>query len=138
MKTVLPGQGFRFELDGRSLTIEDVVAFSRRSENASCDLSAEAVEKIRATRALKRDLIGREVPIYGVTTGFGDSAHRQISASKSARLQQNMLHFLGSGTGPIASPEVTRSAMALPFRTRSLGLPVEQEAGAYGSPSDGW
>src|SRR5918994_333608 len=113
MKTVLPGQGFRFELDGRSLTIEDVVTFSRRSEYASCDLSAEAVEKIRATRALKRDLIGREVPIYGVSTGFGDSAHRQISASKTAHLQQNMLRFLGSGTGPIASPEVTRAAMLL-------------------------
>src|SRR5215204_4737960 len=113
MKTVLPGQGFRFELDGRSLTIEDVVVFSRRSEYASCALSAEAVEKIMATRALKQDLIGREVPIYGVSTGFGDSAHRQISASKTARLQQNMLRFLGSGTGPIASPEVTRAAMLL-------------------------
>src|SRR5215204_3080320 len=113
MKTVLPGQDFRFELDGRSLTIEDVVAFSRRSEYASCALSAEAVEKITATRALKRDLIGREVPIYGVTTGFGDSAHRQISASKTARLQQNMLRFLGSGTGPITSPEVTRAAVLL-------------------------
>src|SRR5829696_327133 len=94
MKTVLPGQGFRFELDGRSLTIEDVVAFSRRSEYASCALSAEAVEKITATRALKRDLIGREVPIYGVTTGFGDSAHRQISASKTARLQRNGPDYL--------------------------------------------
>jgi phenylalanine ammonia-lyase len=113
MKTVLPGQGFRFELDGRSLTIEDVVVLSRRSEYASCALSAEAVEKIMATRALKQDLIGREVPIYGVSTGFGDSAHRQISASKTARLQQNMLRFLGSGTGPIASPEVTRAAMLL-------------------------
>src|ERR671910_33110 len=113
MKTVLPGQGFRFELDGRSLTIEDVVVFSRRSEYASCALSAEAVEKIMATRALTQDLIGREVPIYGVSTGFGDSAHRQISASKTARLQQNMLRFLGSGTGPIASPEVTRAAMLL-------------------------
>src|SRR5215216_3497280 len=113
METVLPGQGFRFELDGRSLTIEDVVAFSRRRGDAFCVLSAEAAEKIKATRALKRDLIGREVPIYGVTTGFGDSAHRQISASKTAGLQQNMLRFLGSGTGPIASPEVTRTVMLL-------------------------
>src|ERR687884_1664067 len=103
METVLPGQGFRFELDGRSLTIEDVVRFSRRREYGSCVLSAEAVEKIRVTRQLKRDLIEREVPIYGVTTGFGDSAHRQIAPAKAARLQQNMLRFLGAGTGPIAS-----------------------------------
>src|ERR671933_202184 len=99
MKTVLPGQGFRFELDGRSLTIEDVIKFSRRSGDASCALSAEAVEKIRATRALKRDLISRETPIYGVTTGFGDSENRQISPSKTARLRQNMLRCLGAGKG---------------------------------------
>src|SRR5215204_1887175 len=111
MKNVLPGTGFWLELDGRSLRIEDVVAFARGG--AACALSADAAEKIEATRALKRNLIGREVPIYGVTTGFGDSAHRQISASKTARLQQNMLRFLGSGTGPITSPEVTRAAMLL-------------------------
>ena len=78
MKTVLPGQGIRFELDGESLTIDDVVAFSRRIGDASCALSAEAVEKIRATRDLKRELISRETPIYGVTTGFGDRAPPDI------------------------------------------------------------
>src|ERR671933_2085872 len=113
MKDVLPRTGFQLELDGRSLKMEDVVAFARRSADAQCALSAESAQKIEVTRRLKQDLIRREVPIYGVTTGFGDSAHRQISASKTARLQQNMLRFLGSGTGPIASPEVTRAAMLL-------------------------
>ena len=113
MKDVLPKTGLRLELDGRSLTIEDVVAFARRSGDAECALSAESAEKIEATRRLKQDLISREMPIYGVTTGFGDSAHRQISPSKTARLQQNLLRFLGSGTGPLASPEVTRAAMLL-------------------------
>ena len=113
MREVLPRTGFRLELDGRSLKIEDVVAFARRSGDAKCVLSAESVEKIEATRRLKQDLIGREVPIYGVTTGFGDSAHRQISPSKTARLQQNMLRFLGSGTGQLASPGVTRATMLL-------------------------
>ena len=108
---ILPGT--RLELDGRSLEIEDVVMLARRGRDAEWTLSAEAVEKIEATRRLKEELIGREVPIYGVTTGFGDSANRQISASKTARLQQNMLRFLGCGTGELASPEVTRAAMLL-------------------------
>src|ERR671911_587727 len=111
MKEVLPRTGLPLELDGRSLTIEEVVAFARGG--VECALSAESAEKIEAARTLKRDLIERETPIYGVTTGFGDSAHRQISPSKTARLQQNMLRFLGSGTGPLASPEVTRAAMLL-------------------------
>src|SRR5215210_5182592 len=111
MKDVLPRTDLPLELDGRSLTIEDVVAFA--CGDAKCALSAESAEKIEATRSLKQDLISREIPIYGVTTGFGDSAHRQISPSKTARLQQNMLRFLGNGTGEISSPEVTRAAMLL-------------------------
>ena len=113
MRDALPRTGLRLELDGRSLKIEDVVAVARGSGDAECALSAGAAEKIKASRELKRDLIGREVPIYGVTTGFGDSAHRQISPAKTARLQQNVLRFLGSGTGQISSPEVTRAAMLL-------------------------
>jgi phenylalanine ammonia-lyase len=118
MKGLLPGTDLPLELDGQSLHIEDVVACARRSGKAQCVLSAESAEKIEATRRLKQDLISREIPVYGVTTGFGDSAHRQISQSKTARLQQNMLRFLGSGTGPLASPEVTRAAMLL--RTNCL------------------
>jgi phenylalanine ammonia-lyase len=111
MKDLLPRTDLPLELDGRSLRIEDVVTFARGG--AKCALSGEAAERIEATRALKQNLISRETPIYGVTTGFGDSAHRQISPSKSARLQQNMLRFLGAGTGQISSPEVTRAAMLL-------------------------
>jgi phenylalanine ammonia-lyase len=113
MKDTLPRTAFRLELDGRSLKIGDVVAFARRSGDAECALSADSMVRIEATRELKRDLIEREVPIYGVTTGFGDSAHRQISPSKTALLQQNMLRFLGAGTGRLASPEVTRATMLL-------------------------
>src|SRR5919202_365561 len=113
MKDVLPRTGFRLELDGRSLKIEDVVAFARRSGDAECALSAESAERIEATRKLKQDLIAREIPIYGVTTGFGDSANRQISASRTVRLQQNLLRFLGNGTGQLSSPEVVRATMLL-------------------------
>src|SRR5215218_8302115 len=103
MKDVLPRTSFRLELDGRSLTIEDVVAFARRSGDSECTLSAESAEKIQATHRLKQDLIGREIPIYAVTT---------------VRLQQNLLRFLGSGTGRIVSPEVARATMLL--RTNCL------------------
>jgi len=51
--------------------------------------------------------------IYGVTTGFGDSAHRQISPSKTSQLQQNILRFMGVGTGPIAPPEVAPAPMTV-------------------------
>ena len=98
-------------LDGQSLTIEDVVGFARRGGTAA--LSPEAAERVNASRALRRELVEREIPIYGVTTGFGDSAHRQIAPERAPQLQRSIVLHLGAGTGPIASPEVTRATMLL-------------------------
>ena len=113
--------GFRMELDGGSLSIGDVVHVARRFGDTACVLSPEARKRIENSCGLKRELISREIPIYGVTTGFGDSANRQISPGRTARLQQNLLRFLGCGTGPIASPEVTRATMLLRANCLSRG-----------------
>jgi histidine ammonia-lyase/phenylalanine ammonia-lyase len=111
MTSVLPRTEMQLELDGDSLTIEDLVAVARGGVTAA--LSRHAIPRIEAARELKRDLIAREIPIYGVTTGFGDSAHRQIAPSKTAALQHNLLADLGCGTGPVAAPDVTRATMLL-------------------------
>jgi histidine ammonia-lyase/phenylalanine ammonia-lyase len=99
------------ELDGATLSIRDAIDVSRRGRTIR--ISERAAQAIRASRALKQDLIAHEIPIYGVTTGFGDSARRQISPAKAGRLQQNILRFMGVGTGPLAPPEVVRVTMLL-------------------------
>ncbi len=98
-------------LDGTGLTIADALAVARGHRTVELDPAAAGA--MEASRACKQALIDREIPIYGVTTGFGDSAHRQIAADRTAALQANMLRFLGCGTGPTAAPEVTRIAMLL-------------------------
>ena len=99
------------ELDGATLSIGDALEVSRRSR--AVRLGDRAAAAVRAACELKRTLIAEEIPIYGVTTGLGDSAHRQVSGAKTAELQRNLLRFLGCGTGPIAPPEVVRVAMLL-------------------------
>jgi phenylalanine ammonia-lyase len=111
MTAVLPRTDSRLEIDGGSLTVEDVVRVARSGGKAA--LSPDAVGRIEASRELKHAMIEREIPIYGVTTGFGDSAHRQIAPAKAAKLQQNLIRGLGCGTGQTASPEVTRATMLL-------------------------
>ncbi len=99
------------ELDGASLTIGDALDVARQEREVR--LAEHAARAVQECRELKRSLIAKEIPIYGVTTGLGDSAHRQVASEKSARLQQNLIRFLGCGTGPIAPPEVVRVAMLL-------------------------
>jgi histidine ammonia-lyase/phenylalanine ammonia-lyase len=99
------------ELDGATLTIRDALDVARRRRTVR--LADKAADAVRACRELKVSLIAEEIPIYGVTTGLGDSAHRQVSSAKSAKLQQNLLRFLGCGTGPTTAREVVRVAMLL-------------------------
>ncbi len=99
------------EVDGATLRVEDALAVSRQGREVR--LAPGAAAQVRASCALKRALIAEEIPIYGVTTGFGDSAHRQISPAKTAGLQQNLLRMLGCGTGPLTPPEVVRATMLL-------------------------
>ena len=107
------------ELDGASLRVRDALDVSRRG--CTVRLSESAARAVAASKRLKDELIAKEIPIYGVTTGFGDSAHRQISPGKTARLQQNIMRFMGVGTGPIAAPEVARVTMLLRANCLSKG-----------------
>jgi phenylalanine ammonia-lyase len=104
-------KGALLELDGAHLTIRDALDVARRGRTIR--LSDRAREAVRTCCEVKRSLIAEEIPIYGVTTGLGDSAHRQVASGKSARLQQNLIRFLGCGTGPLTPPQVVRVAMLL-------------------------
>ncbi len=103
--------GTLLELDGAALTIRDALDVARHGRAVA--LSERAAAAVAESRSLKQRLISEEIPIYGVTTGLGDSAHRQISAAKTAELQQNLLRFLGCGTGPLAPQEVVRVTILL-------------------------
>src|SRR5947209_11468323 len=58
-------------LDGASLTIFDVLEVARGKRTVA--MSERAAQAVRSSCSLKHELIEREIPIYGVTTGFGDS-----------------------------------------------------------------
>ena len=104
-------------VDGHHLTLDDVAAVARGAPVALPD-DASARKAIEASRKLKLDLIERGVPLYGITTGFGDSVHRQISPAKADELQAFLVRGLGAGTGE-ATPEAAARAIVL-IRANSL------------------
>lgn len=50
-------------------------------------------------------------PIYGVTTGYGDSGKNYLDYKDTATLQKNLYRFHGCGVGPILSEKVSRYAL---------------------------
>jgi phenylalanine ammonia-lyase len=102
-----------FAIDGQRLTVGDVVAVARGRTRERVALCADAVRRMAASQQLKDTLVAAGQPVYGVTSGFGDSSSRQVSSRRSRELQQNLIRFLSAGTGPCAPPDVVRATMLI-------------------------
>lgn len=107
-------------LDGVSLSPRELAAAARQGAT-EVRLAEAAEERMRAALPLKWSLIEQGIPIYGVTTGFGDSCIRQIGAEKAHELQRNLVLYHLNGTGPVAVPEVARATMMIRANSVSRG-----------------
>src|SRR6266566_5028515 len=68
-------------IDGRSLSIADVVAVAR--DGATVAIAARALRDVARSREVVEAALARGATIYGVTTGFGKLAHVRIPAERS-------------------------------------------------------
>ncbi|MEU1941249.1 aromatic amino acid ammonia-lyase [Streptomyces sp. NPDC059474] len=110
------------ELDGTALTPRMVAAAARRGGDTWVTLSAAVIKRMHASAGLKETLLAQEVPIYAVTTGFGDSCVRQISPDKAHQLQRNLVLYHLNGVGPPAAPAIARATMLIRANTLAKGV----------------
>lgn len=96
-------------LDGRTLTIEGVVAVAR--QHAPVALSADAAARVERAHSLLLDLIGRGQPIYGVTTGLADHKGMLVAPEEIEAFQRRIVHSHVAGVGPVLPSEVVRAIM---------------------------
>lgn len=98
-------------LDGRTLTIADVIAAARNFE--SVELSKDAKAQVQKARDYVDKKLKEGAVIYGLTTGFGKFADTVISESEAKTLQRNLIISHSCGMGEPYSIEVTRAIMLL-------------------------
>jgi histidine ammonia-lyase len=98
-------------LDGASLTLDDMDAVARGDARVSLRGAPAVHERIARSYALNQELMGRGMPIYGVTTGLGDSVDRHIGLDRAARLQGNLISYLGCGVGEYMPVEDCRAML---------------------------
>src|SRR6059036_2424283 len=107
------------ELDGHSLSIEDVVAVARRSVPVT--VAPVTVKRLEESRLVIEAAVARGDTVYGVTTGFGKLAHVRIPATDLRRLQLNLIRSHASGVGDPLSDEAVRAMMLLRANVLLLG-----------------
>lgn len=98
-------------LDGRSLSIADVVAVARHG--APVAIAPAARSGIERSRKTVEAALARGDTMYGVTTGLGKLAHVRISADQIPQLQLNLIRSHASGVGDPLPEEAVRAMMLL-------------------------
>ena len=106
-------------LNSRGLTMEQVVEVARN--DAKIEISKEAQEKMAATRSHIETLAKAEVPVYGISTGFGALAHQHIAPEDRVQLQKSLIRSHAAGMGDHVEKEVVRALMLLRLKTLVSG-----------------
>ncbi|GJM43398.1 MAG: histidine ammonia-lyase [Gemmatimonadota bacterium] len=108
------------ELDGNSLTIEDVVNVARRRTRFK--VAATALARVAASRRFLEESIESGATIYGVNTGIGHLAQVVVAREDLVELQRNIVRSHAAGTGPDLSDEEVRAVLFLKVNLFAKGL----------------
>ena len=97
-------------LDGSSLTVNQMVRIARDGERV--ELHPEALERIKACRAmLEEKLKAREI-MYGTNTGIGEFSEVVLTDEQVEQFQRYLIYNHAAGIGDPAPIEHVRGAMA--------------------------
>jgi histidine ammonia-lyase len=101
------------ELTGQSLTIEQLAAVARGHEQVA-PLGDEVCQRMQRSHDWVKNSINQPGKvIYGVNTGFGSLAERQISATDARKLSRNLIVLCVCGVGNPLPSEVVRGMMLI-------------------------
>lgn len=112
--------GILHELGKAPLTIENITEWL--NNRYPIVLSVEGKARINHCRKyLDNKVKESDVPIYGVTTGFGSLCNRSISAEQLTTLQENLVKSHACSMGDEVRPDIVRLMLLLKAYALQLG-----------------
>lgn len=102
-----------------SLTFDEIVAVARHG--CKVDVDSAAIAEIDRSAAVIAALAADTVPHYGVSTGFGALATKQIPVERRVALQESLVRSHAASSGPEVETEVVRATMLMRLQTLATG-----------------
>lgn len=99
-------------LDGRSLTVRDVVR-AARDARVRVTAAPEALAALSESRAIVERVLASGATIYGINTGYGKLANVRVAPDALDELQLNLIRSHAAGVGDALPVEVVRALMLL-------------------------
>jgi len=98
-------------LDGSTVSLEEVLAVAEGRRRVVLSTAPDFRERIAKGSAFLERLLEEDGVVYGVTTGYGDSCTREVSASDLEQLPRQLYTFHGCGLGEALSVEAARAVI---------------------------
>ena len=89
-----------YQLTGTNITIEDVAFISNaRPGEVKLEIHPDSLIKMIKSREVILDIVKKGKPVYGINTGFGALASKQIANEDLGQLQYNLIRSHCTGVG---------------------------------------
>ena len=112
-----------------SITFKESITFEavkdlvfQGAQGREIELPKAWKEKVASSHRAFLTRFEQREPIYGVTTGFGDSSFRRVDLERSQQLQENLIRYLSCGTGPVLRRPVRRAICLFRLLSLARGL----------------
>src|SRR3984893_15657098 len=108
------------ELTGNDLTFAQLYDVAFRGDTVS--LAPDAIERMKASRAIVDRVVSSGETAYGINTGFGKLASVRISTEQVRQLQVNLVRSHACGVGVPLSEAETRAMILLRANALAKGF----------------
>ncbi len=105
--------------DGENLRTSDVRAIAEHDMH--CEVSQDVLAKTARTRRLFENTVEEGVPVYGVTTGYGEMIYMLVDTSNEVELQTNLVRSHSAGVGPLFGADEARAMVAARLNALAKG-----------------
>jgi histidine ammonia-lyase len=96
-------------IDGYSLTIEKLVRVARYNEKV--EITSDALNRIKACRAMLEEKIKNREIMYGINTGIGEFSEIVLTDEQVGQFQRYLIYNHSAGIGEAVPIEQVRAAM---------------------------
>lgn len=106
-------------ITGFDLTIDGLVRIA--CDKAQVSVTAEAVERMKAARAVVDNVVARGEKVYGVTTSVGAKTGVPLAPDRIGEFNRRLLLTHNVAHGPLAPHEAVRAMMAVLLNAMASG-----------------
>lgn len=107
------------DIDGETLGLAELRRVAE--DNAQVTLSQPVLHRAASSREQFEETVRQNIPVYGVTTGYGDMIYMLVDTAKETELQTNLVRSHSAGVGPLFSEPEARAIVTARLNALAKG-----------------